>query len=238
MSMFLIPKTNIERMEKIMKRFFWQGGSLKKKYHLVKWGKICKPKKKGGLGIKDLRKFNLSLLCKWWWKLEREEGMWQKIIKNKYMKGQCVSQIKHRPTDSPVWSDLLKVRDYYTQGRVLLIGNGKKSDFWRDKWCGNFSLCEKFKNLYEICYDRKVTVPEMGQRRWIMGFRRWLPENLQMELREMRDILVAVSLNNEKDRPKWLGEKMVSLQLSQYTIKCLCLKKTNQICIFGERKFH
>jgi hypothetical protein len=40
----------------------------------VKWAKVAKPKSKGGLGIKDLRKMNLSLLCKWWWKLENEEG--------------------------------------------------------------------------------------------------------------------------------------------------------------------
>lgn len=52
MSMYLLPKTNIERMDKIRKRFFWNGGSLKKKYHLVKWAKICRPKKKGGWGSK------------------------------------------------------------------------------------------------------------------------------------------------------------------------------------------
>jgi hypothetical protein len=27
---------------------------------------------------------NLSLLCKWWWKLEFEEGMWQEIVRKKY----------------------------------------------------------------------------------------------------------------------------------------------------------
>jgi hypothetical protein len=40
------------------------GGGLKKKYHLVKWKTICKAKKKGGLGIKELWKMNISLLCK------------------------------------------------------------------------------------------------------------------------------------------------------------------------------
>jgi hypothetical protein len=52
MSMFLIPKTNIERMYKLRRRFFWQGGSLKKKYHLVKWSKICRSKKKKVLALK------------------------------------------------------------------------------------------------------------------------------------------------------------------------------------------
>jgi hypothetical protein len=26
---------------------------------------------------------NLSLLCKWWWKLEKEEGIWQEVVKKK-----------------------------------------------------------------------------------------------------------------------------------------------------------
>jgi hypothetical protein len=27
---------------------------------------------------------NISLLCKWWWKFEKGEGMWQEIVKKKY----------------------------------------------------------------------------------------------------------------------------------------------------------
>jgi hypothetical protein len=52
---------------------------------LVKWAVIItKPKKKRGLGVKDLRKMNISLLCKWWWKLESGEGLWQEIVRKKY----------------------------------------------------------------------------------------------------------------------------------------------------------
>jgi hypothetical protein len=48
MSMYLLPKTILEKMDKTRKKFFWQGGGEKKKYHLVKWDKITRPKKKGG----------------------------------------------------------------------------------------------------------------------------------------------------------------------------------------------
>jgi hypothetical protein len=48
--------------------------------------KITKPKNKGGLGIKNLRRMNISLLCKWWWKAKNGEGIWQDIIRKKYMK--------------------------------------------------------------------------------------------------------------------------------------------------------
>jgi hypothetical protein len=33
----LLPKTVIKRMDKGRRKFFCQGGSVKKKYHLVKW---------------------------------------------------------------------------------------------------------------------------------------------------------------------------------------------------------
>lgn len=123
--MYLLHKTNIERMDKIRKIFFWLGGNVKNKYHLVKWSKICKPKKKGGLRIKDLRKMNMSLLTKWWWKIEYGEGLWKEFVRKKYVKNRSISQIKHKQTDSPVWSDLLKVKDFYLNGRVVIIGNGK-----------------------------------------------------------------------------------------------------------------
>jgi hypothetical protein len=50
----------------------WAGDANKRKYHFVKWRWICKTKSKGELGVKDLYKFNISLMCKWWWKLENE----------------------------------------------------------------------------------------------------------------------------------------------------------------------
>jgi hypothetical protein len=55
MSMLLLPKITIKNLDKTRRRFFWQGGSVKKKYHLIKWSKICKDGKKGGLGVKDCR---------------------------------------------------------------------------------------------------------------------------------------------------------------------------------------
>jgi hypothetical protein len=74
MSMYLVPKTVIKRLDKNRRKFFWLGGSLKRKYHLVRWQKICRSKKKGGLGIKNLWKMNIALLCKWWWALETGNG--------------------------------------------------------------------------------------------------------------------------------------------------------------------
>jgi len=99
---------------------------VEKKYHLVKWDIINKSKKFGGLGIKNILLMNISLLCKWWWKLETDKGLWQSIVKMKYLQDETVRTVKLNPNISPVWHDLLKVKPIYLKGRVLSTKNGKK----------------------------------------------------------------------------------------------------------------
>jgi hypothetical protein len=56
---------------------------------------------------------NLSLLCKWWWKLEVESGLWQKIVKYKYLKKDSIVSVKHKQTDSlPYGLILSRLREY------------------------------------------------------------------------------------------------------------------------------
>lgn len=46
MSIYLLPKTIVDRMDK-MRTFFLQGGSTKRKYHLIKWTKSVRTRKRG-----------------------------------------------------------------------------------------------------------------------------------------------------------------------------------------------
>jgi hypothetical protein len=64
--------------------------------YVIKITLICINKQKGGIGIKDIRKMNISMLCKWWWKLENGHGLWQQIINAKYVKGRSICTVAHR----------------------------------------------------------------------------------------------------------------------------------------------
>jgi hypothetical protein len=132
MSMYLLPLTNLENLTKIIRKFFWEGNSEKKKYYLVKWDLVCKPRKKGGLGIKNLQLFNHCLLCKWWWKLEAKDGLWQRLVKAKYGINKSLHHIRMKNDDSPVWKDLLKVKHLYLKGRMMAVRNRNSTDFWND----------------------------------------------------------------------------------------------------------
>ncbi|GJY60322.1 RNA-directed DNA polymerase, eukaryota, reverse transcriptase zinc-binding domain protein [Tanacetum coccineum] len=66
-SVFLIPKSTVKDIEKVLKGFLWSQGDLKKGAAKIAWKIVCTPKNKGGLGIKSLGSWNEALLCKHLW---------------------------------------------------------------------------------------------------------------------------------------------------------------------------
>jgi hypothetical protein len=65
----------------------------KKKYRLAKWSILNKPRCVGGLGILDLDVQNICLLSKLLYKLLSENGVWQSMIKKKYLQNKTLSQV-------------------------------------------------------------------------------------------------------------------------------------------------
>jgi len=207
MSIYLLPKTTIECLDKIRRRFFWQGGGTKKKYHLVRWEKICKSKRKGGLGIKNLRKMNVSLLSKWWWKLENENGFWQEIVRYKYLRNNSIHDVCHKLNDSQMWYDLLIIKSIYLQGRNVSIKNGESVRFWWDNWLYDLPLKEVAPVLFELSENKGVYVSQVKNGEVVMQFRRWLYGDLALCWERIWSDVKNFSLSNESDVISWKFEK-------------------------------
>jgi len=65
LSLFKAPVSICERIRNIQRSFLWAWGRDNRSIPWVSWGNICKPLEEGGLGIKDVRKFNYALMAKW-----------------------------------------------------------------------------------------------------------------------------------------------------------------------------
>ena len=119
---------------------------------------INKSKKHGGLGIKNIHKMNISLLCKWWRKLEVEEGLWQQIVRHKYLLNDTVGTMKCRLDDSLMWRDPLKIKSLYLKGRTMTAKDGKATSFWLDTWILDRPLCSLYPVLFDMCLDKHISV--------------------------------------------------------------------------------
>ena len=67
LSLFPAPMSAAKRIEKVQRGFIWGGMGDEQKLHLVNWNQVCRPIGVGGLGIRNVHKFNQALLGKWLW---------------------------------------------------------------------------------------------------------------------------------------------------------------------------
>jgi hypothetical protein len=107
--------------------------------------------------------------CKWWWmdltsqwlgggacqwqptRPEHENGLRKEIVALKYIRETpCICLIKPKISDSPVWSDLLKIRHIYLKGREYKLNNGKLISSWLDVWIANEPLWTTYPILYDL----------------------------------------------------------------------------------------
>jgi hypothetical protein len=150
---------------------------------------------------------NLSLLCKWWWKFEKETGLWQKIVSHKYMRGRTIYSVKHKQTDSPCWSDLLKIKHIYLQGRKIKVRNGKSALFWQDSWLYDSPLCILFPDLFKLCNQKEISVYQGVQETSAVTFCRWLSDELASSWAKIIQDLEHVQLTDLPDIVLWKLDK-------------------------------
>lgn len=85
LSFLKMPVKVINKVEGIQRRFLWGGIGGHKKICWVKWSKVCQPRSHGGLGVRDIKLVNISLLAKWKWRLiDDKPVLGKEVLEDKY----------------------------------------------------------------------------------------------------------------------------------------------------------
>ena len=72
---------------------------------------------------------NKCILSKWLFKLYNEEGIWQDLLRNKYIKDKTLSQVVKKAGDSHFWTSLTGVKDTFLSLGNLRLHNGNQIRF-------------------------------------------------------------------------------------------------------------
>jgi hypothetical protein len=198
-SIQLNPKI-LEHIEKIRRHCLWvkklEDGE-EKCHSLASWQMVCRPKKKGGLGILNLKLQNEALLLKYLHKFYNKiDTPWVHLLWNTYYQGRIPHAMDS--VGSFWWKDICKLMPIFRGFAVSSINNGAMTLFWKDSWLDGI-LQEVFPRAFSYSTSEDVSVQQFltaGS----LADNFWLPLSPQA-LEEVRTLQTdsAITLQDEDD---------------------------------------
>ena len=135
MSCFRLPARLINEIEVLIRRFWWGQSGDRGKMHWMPWSTLCKSKKLGGLGLRDLGMFNEALLAKQVWRLmHNTSSLFYRVFKSKYFPRSSILEAKPSLRGSIAWKSILGASKLINKGLIWRVRAGSKIRIWEDKW--------------------------------------------------------------------------------------------------------
>uniref|UniRef100_A0A453PG11 Reverse transcriptase domain-containing protein n=3 Tax=Aegilops tauschii subsp. strangulata TaxID=200361 RepID=A0A453PG11_AEGTS len=185
-SVFKLDIWAIKQIDKLRRNFLWRskpeasGGIA-----LLNWATVCRPKRLGGLGVLDIRKFGRALRLRWMWlDKQREIRPW---------------------TGSVIPCDEVD-QALFRASSTLNFGNGRDTSFWHDRWLDGQAPKFMAPDLFVLSTKKKISVSEaINGQAWMAGLRRITQTSQLRQYTHLWLRLQQVQLNSEVDSVSWKG---------------------------------
>lgn len=185
LTIFAPKKWTIKSMDKIRRGFLWKGSEEASGGHsLVRWAKVKKPKKLGGLGVLDMELFSRALRLRWlWFQWVDPDRPWVGL------------EVPCNETD----------RQLFRASTRVIIGNGESARFWESSWLDARAPRDWAPSLYKLAWRKNNTVKEgLQDNNWTRGI--WRKMSTAEEMAELVLLwwkLAEVQLNDQPDQIIW-----------------------------------
>ncbi|CAN0857148.1 Putative ribonuclease H protein At1g65750 [Linum grandiflorum] len=197
LSLFRAPNSVIKAIEKIQNNFLWSGMSDSKKFHMVSWDRVKIPKRRGGLGVMDLRSMNVALLGKWLWRFGVERNAWwRKLIRVKFglERGSDWRSACNRSSSGwSIWFWILKVSPDFWGLASVDPGGGEWVRFWVDTWVPGKHLGREFPRIAAAAQSPDAFISDIcfvdGRTQWNLQLTTQLRGGALDELQRLMDLL-------------------------------------------------
>ncbi|KAJ6420916.1 hypothetical protein OIU84_028322 [Salix udensis] len=130
-----LPNATSMQIDKIVRQFIWGNQETGGSWNLINWNMVTRPRINGGLGVRETRFWNISLLGKLIWHLLNSPGkLWVQMLHKKYVKNQVLVQIQNYSNSSSYcWKSIIRALQHLREGFMIRLGTGDVS-IWYDKW--------------------------------------------------------------------------------------------------------
>ncbi|GAU10775.1 hypothetical protein TSUD_426480, partial [Trifolium subterraneum] len=115
----------------------------------------------GGLGVTQVREFNLALLGKWCWRmLVDREGLWFRVLAARY--GVEKGRLRDRGRRGSLWwKEITRIREggelggsWFGEHVLKRVGDESDTYFWTDPWVDMIPLCVRFGRLFDLAENK------------------------------------------------------------------------------------
>ncbi|GAU48907.1 hypothetical protein TSUD_99640 [Trifolium subterraneum] len=138
MSMFILPASLIDDIEKMINAFWWRGGSTNnntKCIHRLAWERLACPKAHGGLGFRNFEAFNKAMVAKQVWNIfQNPNSLVAKLIKARYFPHSSLFEASLGYNPSFAWRSMWQARQIISLGCRWRIGSGDNIRVMHDPW--------------------------------------------------------------------------------------------------------
>ena len=159
MSCFKLPKGLIKELEVLIHKFWWAYNGENRKTHWVKWERLCEAKEVGGMGFKEIEKFNEALLAKQVWRMiNNPDSLCHCVFKARFFPECSILEAQDSITESYAWKSIISVRNVIRKGMVWRIGTRDAVRIKEDKWLPGQANRAVISPLSQVAADSKVCV--------------------------------------------------------------------------------
>ncbi|KAJ9535293.1 hypothetical protein OSB04_un001605 [Centaurea solstitialis] len=204
-SLFLLPVSVIKEVEKLLRSFLWNGGEAVNGKAKVAWKVVCLPRDKGGLGVRDLRKWNKILLTKQVWKIVgNHENLWVKWVHEYRLKGRCFWDVGSVFDASWFWIKMVRFREAYRNQICHILGDGRTTYLWSDNWhsSGPLSSFVTKRDVYMAGLEWNMKVCDIV----VDGIWMW-PPNIWSKAGHVLQLFQPALKEGVRDRIQWRSKE-------------------------------
>lgn len=184
LTVFALKKWVIKRIDNIRRGFLWKGSEDTKGGHcLVRWAKVQKSKRLGGLGVLDLELFGRALRLRWlWYQWTEPDRPW------------VGTEVPCNEVD----------KQLFRTSTQVTLGNGQRTRFWESSWIDGQAPRDFAPHLYKLAWRKHQSVKEDLQNyNWTRGLWRMTSASEMAEFVSLWTLVSDVQLSEEKDTIRW-----------------------------------